>query len=717
MKKTIQFLVAMATLSHGMANANLVAHYTFNETSGTTAADSSPSGANGTIGTNVTLGVPGKFGTAFTFNNDATQNGIVDMGNATAVFTALNASQAMTVSVWLKWSPGTGARDCAVFLGTDTATARYVDVGTTTAGGMYGRTRNGNDSGAPFAGLDAGTALNDGQWHHVAYTTNATTDVTQIYVDGAQIGTTTTPVFTFPAFNNFEIGRLGRSGPTDAFAGSIDELRIYDRVLSYSEIGQLAGVVIDPVATVQQTAVDFGSLPAPSLQTRTVTVKNEGASNNLSVTDVQVFGDLAFTTTQVLPVVIPPGASRDVSVTFDPGSAEGNFSGIMEIYTNAQTGSYFNLPLSAEVKLANPGANLVSHFTFDDEINLGKDSGSLQNDGTVVGDAKRTTSARVGAGALQLDGTGDLIDLGVGTGADYTTDLVSDGDGFTVACWAQVPTTTVIDRTRFFSSYANGAATLTEGWGVGRRNASRALISTTYSRADFLSANNVAPAAGDWHHYAYVFRNAPISRVDSYINGVRVASQSTTALGLIDSTTVGFAIGALGRSNAFEGFDGNLDDLRIYNRELVAANIVDIYNLGVAPTSGYGTWAASFGLNPATTGAYSQDPDNDGLSNSLEYLLGTSPISGASGNRPVATKSAANLTVVYRRKLAAVTGGFADQVQYSETLAEGSWTTAQHNTGGVTITATAVDAETEEVTVTIPSAGVKKFARLRVVAP
>lgn len=194
--------------------------------------------------------------------------------------------------------------------------------------------------------------------------------------------------------------------------------------------------------------------------------------------------------------------------------------------------------------------------------------------GTPVGNAQGTSSARIGTGALLLDGSGDLIDLGTGSGPAYTSQLVDDSDGFTVACWANVPIATTTDRVRFFSSYANGAASLSEGWGIGRRNTSKALAGTTYGKVDFLAPANSAPAAGAWHHYTHVFHNVPVNRIDFYVDAVLVSSQTTTNPGLNDASNVGFAIGALGRSNAFEGFDGLLDDLRIYETSPIFTTVL-----------------------------------------------------------------------------------------------------------------------------------------------
>ncbi|GAA5118651.1 choice-of-anchor D domain-containing protein [Luteolibacter yonseiensis] len=820
MKKTIQFLVVTATLTLGVAKATLVSHFTFDETSGTTAADSVAGGTPGTIGTNVTLGAAGKFGTSFTFNNDATQNGIVEMGNATA-FAALTASQKVTVSVWLKWTTP-GGRDCAVFLGNDTGAARYIDVGTTSAGAVYGRSRDAATTGGAFADIALGTGLNDGQWHHVAYTSNAATDVTQLYIDGVLVGSTSSPAFTFPAFNNFEIGRLGRSSPTDAYAGSVDELRIYDTILSASDIAGLAGIVTndpilqvedtssfinkgkpqvlsipfsnlgtaqtlslsgptpiaiggnnpenftvasydnslapgasgtillnftpassgfhyatltiasndalhpmkevyvtvevrDPVALAAPTSLDFGSFTTVSQpQTRTLTITNDGEKTDLQVYDGVVSGSLAFSITNQLPLTIAPGQQANITVTFDPAGAEGGFQGSLSIFTDGYVGGSLSIPLSASVKLGDPNAALVSHFTFDDSASPGNDSGSYHNHGTPVGDARNTSSARIGSGALLLDGAGDLIDLGTASGPSYTSQLVDDGDGFTVACWAAVPTTTVSDRVRFFSSYTTG--TTAEGWGVGRRNGSRVLAATTYGKVDYLTPANSAPVAGAWHHYAYVFRQVPVNRIDFYVDGVLAGSQTSNNSGFNDASTIGFAIGALGRTASFEGFDGRLDDLRIYDRELQAANVSDLYT-SAPPESGYGVWAAGFGLNPTGDGARLADPDGDGFANSVEYLLGSNPVSGLSSHRPVVTRGGGNLVVIHRRKTAAVAEGWVDQVEYSDLLNAGGWVTAVNGVGGVTVGTVAIDAETEEVTTTIPSPGDKRFARVKVIAP
>ena len=90
-----------------------------------------------------------------------------------------------------------------------------------------------------------GPDLRDGRWHHVAATVpqgGRMMDV-RLYVDGSDVtpGSTTTDAFNLTA--NVDV-RIGMSGPTGGglfFTGLIDDVRMYDRVLSLEGIAWLAG--------------------------------------------------------------------------------------------------------------------------------------------------------------------------------------------------------------------------------------------------------------------------------------------------------------------------------------------------------------------------------------------------------------------------------------------------------------------------------------------
>ena len=78
--------------------------------------------------------------------------------------------------------------------------------------------------------------VNDGQWHHVAFTRDAASGVIKLYVDGVLNATATsdTGLKTTP-FASF--GRIEDTGGTiNYLAGSLDEIRVYNRVLSDAEV-------------------------------------------------------------------------------------------------------------------------------------------------------------------------------------------------------------------------------------------------------------------------------------------------------------------------------------------------------------------------------------------------------------------------------------------------------------------------------------------------
>jgi len=65
--------------------------------------------------------------------------------------------------------------------------------------------------------------------------------------------------------------------------------------------------------------------------------------------------------------------------------------------------------------------------------------------------------------------------------------------------------------------------------------------------------------------------------------------------------------------------------------------------------SAYETWASGFGLDPATTGAPTADPDGDSFSNAQEYAFGTNPTQG-NDSLLTSTASGGNLVVTWLQR-------------------------------------------------------------------
>jgi hypothetical protein len=174
--------------------------------------------------------VPGKIGQALKFNGSSSY---VNLGNATSLGTGN-----FTMAAWIKASQARSDwRD--IITKWPNAYAFQIDKG----GGGFCPSGGMSVAGALIMNeanavvVCGGSVVDDGKWHHVAYTRNGSTRV--FYVDGAAItsisNTNTIPSLT--AALNDNIGQL--TGGGQQFTGTIDDVRIYNRALSSSEVQAL----------------------------------------------------------------------------------------------------------------------------------------------------------------------------------------------------------------------------------------------------------------------------------------------------------------------------------------------------------------------------------------------------------------------------------------------------------------------------------------------
>ena len=216
-----------ANVAVTVANNGLKAAYSFNAGSGTTAVDSSGSGITGTL-SGATWTTAGKYGSALSFNGN---NGYVNLGNPAAL--ATTGSMTWTAWVYAAANPSddgqivarsTGNNGWQLKTSPDTGPHTFA-IGVAGSGGLtqrYSRTTR---------------ALNT--WYHVAGVYNTATATLDIYVNGLLdngVLRGTIPATRTGPNTNVNIGR--RSGGY-YFRGVIDEVRIYDRALSQTEIQSL----------------------------------------------------------------------------------------------------------------------------------------------------------------------------------------------------------------------------------------------------------------------------------------------------------------------------------------------------------------------------------------------------------------------------------------------------------------------------------------------
>lgn len=117
--------------------------------------------------------------------------------------------------------------------------------------------------------LASSVNVNDGTWHHVLATRNATTGAMAVYVDGVLRGSGTGPTGTRSAPTGLRIGSLLAGG--NYLNGTLDDVRLYDWALSATEIAALASGTNPAAPTGVMAAPGNGSVTlnwtAPSTAT------------------------------------------------------------------------------------------------------------------------------------------------------------------------------------------------------------------------------------------------------------------------------------------------------------------------------------------------------------------------------------------------------------------------------------------------------------------
>jgi RHS repeat-associated protein len=230
--------------------AGLVAGYGFEEASGT-ASDMSGNNNVGTLGNGALRVAGGRFGKAVQFDG---VNDRVTIPNSSSL---LLSSGAMTLEAWVRPSAiSGGARPILSKTGTVTGcNAPAYGMSASGAGAAASFGPRGTWCGGHVTAADS-ARLHTGVWSHVAVTKSGTS--LKVYVNGVQVasGSASTVI---PATSGWLV--VGEDG-TSHFAGLIDELRVYDRALSTTEIAVDMDRPVDPDRAAATIAAPLSGLKA-----------------------------------------------------------------------------------------------------------------------------------------------------------------------------------------------------------------------------------------------------------------------------------------------------------------------------------------------------------------------------------------------------------------------------------------------------------------------
>ncbi len=223
------------------AGDGLALHLTMDDGTGTTAADSSGKGRDGLLENDPNWTSEGYLGGALEFDGVDDYVEVLD-------YKGIAGGQSRTCAAWIKTSATavTGTIGAILAWGDIDTLGGLWNVRLQDFGGYYGRLTVSVSGGYVSSRQD----LTDDQWHHVAVvlkddgSPNATE--IELYVDGIKqtvVDVRDEPINTVADMD----AQVGNDGLGDYFPGLIDDLRIYSRALTETDIQELVG---SPVAVV-----------------------------------------------------------------------------------------------------------------------------------------------------------------------------------------------------------------------------------------------------------------------------------------------------------------------------------------------------------------------------------------------------------------------------------------------------------------------------------
>jgi hypothetical protein len=431
------------------------------------------------------------------------------------------------------------------------------DFGTSVNGDLFGF-----GIGNPDTTVLSLSPVIEARWVHVTAVrqidANAGNVRLRIYVDGFRNGEVI-HANTAPLDASATITIGGNALDNHLFTGDIDEVRLYNYVLSDAEIAALAEGAVNPVCPTQGdthcngftvTGPDGGGSGSYAVEA----AGTDDSGEEVLYTFTAVSG---FTSLRAGPQPEPIANFNLTVGTWDITVTADDDIGCDDKANDAVcTQSY-------EVEPAEPA--LVGHWTFDatleDEVG--------DNIGTFLGDVEPLYVEGFDGkseGAIRFDGIDDYVQV----------NRVIQED-FTISIWlrADVPQPTT-GADQYWQGtglvYADvpggandfGLSVLGEIPGFGIGNPDQTVLGTT-------SVTN-----GDWIHLAVtrgVDTESGVSRLEIYIDGNFDGSIDNPNLAALDATAM-IAIGA--NSVDARYFSGDLDDVRLYNYVLTPEEIAEL---------------------------------------------------------------------------------------------------------------------------------------------
>ncbi len=354
MKTLSKFLISC--LSLGSCHAELVAHWPLD----TDAVDATGNGYDGSVVSGTV-----NFGQTGANANTGSAAAFPDNGHIDVPFTEALNPGSFTVALWANAASSVGFAS--------PVTSRDDVPGTSVHGYILYNDSAGNwnfwtgTGGGPGAWHQSGgplVALNT--WTHLAISYDATTETKTLWVNGVAAATETLPNLYSPngtvEMEAFHIGSGQDDGENFYFDGQIDDVGVWDEALSEAVIqsimdnGISSGLPDPALSSPNLVTVDLDG----SVQSLDIPITNDGQTQSLNVSAATFNGDANFSVTS-LPASIAPGTTGNITISFDPQGANGEFSADLEITSDDSLNPIRTLTVSGVIH----DPMLVSDLTLD----------------------------------------------------------------------------------------------------------------------------------------------------------------------------------------------------------------------------------------------------------------------------------------------------------------------------------------------------------------
>jgi hypothetical protein len=249
--------------------------------------------------------------------------------------------------------------------------------------------------------------------------------------------------------------------------------------------------------------------------------------------------------------------SAPYSVAWNTATAANGAHTLSAVARDAAGNTKAAATINVNVSNSGPGPGApVAAYGFDEPTGTTTtDASGRGNTGTIAGAAVRTTATAKYGGAITFDGVNDMVSVPDANSLDLT-------NAMTLEAWVR-PTalsnyrTVLIKETAGNLVYALYASSTFGGSGVQRPSA--------WIFADGLGPTTALPVNA-WSHIATTYDRA---NWRFYVNGVQVATRAYTPA--IQASTGALRIG--GNNIWGEWFGGQIDEVRVYDRALSAAEV------------------------------------------------------------------------------------------------------------------------------------------------